>query len=910
VLATTFDTNVAAAGLTISGTSIVADGTDANIDISITPKNLAGIVIPSIVDPPSTTTNKLYNVAGVLYFDGVNLEDLGVSTFVALTDTPGSFTTANAIYTTNGTPNAVIETTVILTEAANTFNITKGTASLDIASGSALDVNANLTVSGVSAIDQDVTSGSAPTFTADNFSDGGSNAIITTTQETNFEAAYTHVSSTGADHSYINQNVTTVGTPSFSTATAGTFYGSFDTNVASAGLTVSGASIVADGTSADISISITPKGLGYLLVSNAGTYAGSFTTSLGTGFAVYGNASDTGAVTNYGGYFKAYGQRGVAGIAETSGAYTNYGGYFRSDGDTGKGVYGEASATGSHINHGGSFLSKGNSGIGVFGYADATGSYLNHGVYGTSAGAFGHGVTGWAANNGDVINYGGHFTTKGAQGRGVYGIADRTGAYINFGGFFQADGDSGRGVYGTASATGAVTNYGGYFVASGTTGRGVYATAPSTGHSGYFDNGAFKVDSLAAISLDADAASSFNVTGAALTLQTTTSGDINLTPAGNVGTTLAADGTDAAMDITITPKGNAGIVLPNAAGAPSVTTNKLYQTGGVLYFDGVNLEGGFADPMTTRGDLIFKNSSSVTTRLGAGTANQVLQSDGTDISWQSLTASDVTDFDTEVSNNTDVTNNTTHRTSDGTDHAYINQDVTTSGTPSFSTVTATTFYGNLDTNVAAAGLTVSGTSIVADGTDSNIDITITPKGNAGIVLPNAAGAPSVTTNKLYQTGGVLYFDGVNLEPGFDDPMTTRGDLIFRNSSNVTDRLGVGTVGQLLMSDGTDFDWEDLTTALGDVTTVSSSTYTVLVDDRVVLVSYSSTGTCTVTIPSALIAVAGFSVTIKDSGFNASVNNIAIETGTAETIDGESDAVIDGDGDSLTLISDGSNLFII
>jgi len=39
-------------------------------------------------------------------------------------------------------------------------------------------------------IDQDVTSGSAPTFTADNLSSGGSNAIITTTQETNFTTAY------------------------------------------------------------------------------------------------------------------------------------------------------------------------------------------------------------------------------------------------------------------------------------------------------------------------------------------------------------------------------------------------------------------------------------------------------------------------------------------------------------------------------------------------------------------------------------------------------------------------------------------------------------------------------------------------------------------------------------------------
>lgn len=49
----------------------------------------------------------------------------------------------------------------------------------------------HLTVTGGDwTIDQSVASGAAPTFGADNLSDGGSNAIITTTQETNFEAAY------------------------------------------------------------------------------------------------------------------------------------------------------------------------------------------------------------------------------------------------------------------------------------------------------------------------------------------------------------------------------------------------------------------------------------------------------------------------------------------------------------------------------------------------------------------------------------------------------------------------------------------------------------------------------------------------------------------------------------------------
>ena len=65
-------------------------------------------------------------------------------------------------------------------------------------------------------IDQSVVSGATPTFSADNFSDGGGNAIITTTQETNFEAAYSHVSSDGSDHTFIDQSVVSGATPTFS----------------------------------------------------------------------------------------------------------------------------------------------------------------------------------------------------------------------------------------------------------------------------------------------------------------------------------------------------------------------------------------------------------------------------------------------------------------------------------------------------------------------------------------------------------------------------------------------------------------------------------------------------------------------------------------------------------------------
>lgn len=40
-----------------------------------------------------------------------------------------------------------------------------------------------------------------------------------------------------------------------------------------------------------------------------------------------------------------------------------------------------------------------------------------------------------------------------------------------------------------------------------------------------------------------------------------------------------------------------------------------------------------------------------------------------------------------------------------------------------------------------------------------------------------------------------------------DPMTTRGDIIIRDATNTTARLGIGTNGQVLSSDGTDISWQ-------------------------------------------------------------------------------------------------------
>lgn len=96
------------------------------------------------------------------------------------------------------------------------------------------------------------------------------------------------------------------------------------------------------------------------------------------------------------------------------------------------------------------------------------------------------------------------------------------------------------------------------------------------------------------------------------------------------------------------------------------------------------------------------------------------------------------------------------------------------------------------------------------GTNTGDDpLPLTTRGD--IVIRNASNLTARLG--IGTTGQVLTSDGADVvwaaaSGGFADPMTTRGDIIIRNTSNAVDRLGVGTVGQVLTSDGTDVAWAD------------------------------------------------------------------------------------------------------
>jgi hypothetical protein len=122
------------------------------------------------------------------------------------------------------------------------------------------------------------------------------------------------------------------------------------------------------------------------------------------------------------------------------------------------------------------------------------------------------------------------------------------------------------------------------------------------------------------------------------------------------------------------------------------------------------------------------------------------------------------------------------------------------------TVKATSF----DTDVAAAGVTLSGVTLAADGTDTNIDINITPKGtgevnltkvdiDAGAIDGTAIGANSASSgafSTLSATGNVGFDGGTFVfnDSGADKDFRIEGDtdanLVFTDAS--TDRVGLGT----------------------------------------------------------------------------------------------------------------------
>jgi hypothetical protein len=137
-----------------------------------------------------------------------------------------------------------------------------------------------------------------------------------------------------------------------------------------------------------------------------------------------------------------------------------------------------------------------------------------------------------------------------------------------------------------------------------------------------------------------------------------------------------------------------------------------------------------------------------------------------------------------------------------------------SANPTLTTVYATTF----DTNVAAAGVTLSGTTLAADGTDSNISISLTPKGTGTVTVTGTAqgggatdysakalkanvsqGTANAITSALGMYDGSVYagdigfyYDGTGYAMAFGTNDNTTGNPITALTINRSGNVGIGT----------------------------------------------------------------------------------------------------------------------
>lgn len=278
---------------------------------------------------------------------------------------------------------------------------------------------------------------------------------------------------------------------------------------------------------------------------------------------------------------------------------------------------------------------------------------------------------------------------------------------------------------------------------------------------------------------------------------------------------------------------------------------------GYVYFDGnwsvikaqVFNSNTLQDIMTTRGDLIYRDNLNQTARLPLGSNGQVLKSNGTDLIWDDgLSAVDLgysaTAAGGTISNSAGlgvnlslVSGGAAGLMAPSSYTKLLNIEASADVTD---TVNVTAAGALMDSEVASLtgiktltipdNVTVSSFAVtLLDNTDAATTRTDLGLGTAA-VLDAGTGA-----NELLQldgSGALPAIDGsnlLNLPSGFENPLTTAGDLIYRDNAANTTRLPIGTNGQVLVSNGTVPTWGDIVTATNLSYTASPTNGTVVSD---------------------------------------------------------------------------------
>lgn len=215
--------------------------------------------------------------------------------------------------------------------------------------------------------------------------------------------------------------------------------------------------------------------------------------------------------------------------------------------------------------------------------------------------------------------------------------------------------------------------------------------------------------------------------------------------------------------------------------------------------------GGAVGPEPITGNLDLIGGNLITTTGAPLTYEMTIDVDAT------VAASFVTDAGTATPalNSITIAGGTNINTAGAGSTVTINLDDTITLTQ----VNATTF----DTNVAAAGVTLSGTTLQADGTDADININITAKGagkviiddlkisglTAGVLKSSATGEISTVTGVTNQVLQAVTGDVPVYSTATYPNTVVKGDILSASANNVVNIVTAGTTGQVLQAVTTD-----------------------------------------------------------------------------------------------------------
>lgn len=283
--------------------------------------------------------------------------------------------------------------------------------------------------------------------------------------------------------------------------------------------------------------------------------------------------------------------------------------------------------------------------------------------------------------------------------------------------------------------------------------------------------------------------------------------------------------------------------LPTGSG----TNGQVLTTNGSGTASWQTPSSGFSDPMTTRGDIIIRDPSNTTVRLGIGTNGQVLTSDGTDVAWAapsggisgSGTTNELTYWTgssaigslstatypslTELSYVKGLTSSAQTQitarevlTNKATDLATLNNNLypTTQSLFQQRSVTGTDAIVSTDNGKTIVFNSATPFNFTIDALTTGMQMGLINKGTGTVTLVAGSGVTlgGVTSLATNESAAVIYYTSTSVDAiggggtALTNPMTTRGDIIIRNASNVTARLPIGTATYVLTSDGTDVAW--------------------------------------------------------------------------------------------------------